>query len=76
MTTINIAEAKAHLSELVSKAEAGEEVILMRRGAEVAKIVPLAAPKKAFSSLQAFRAMQTLGAPSSVMIRALRDEGY
>jgi prevent-host-death family protein len=76
MTTINIAEAKAHLSELVSKAEAGEEVILMRRGTEVAKIVSLVAPKKAFRSLSAFRATQTQGSPSVAIVRALRDETY
>ncbi len=32
MHAINLAEAKARLSELVSKAESGEETITMRRG--------------------------------------------
>lgn len=35
---VNIAKAKATLSELVAKAEAGEEVILMRNGKPVAII--------------------------------------
>lgn len=39
---INIAEAKAKLSELVARAEAGEEVILARAGKPVAtlKLIP------------------------------------
>lgn len=35
---VNIARAKATLSELVARAEAGEEVILMRNGKPVATI--------------------------------------
>ncbi|MFZ5671177.1 MAG: type II toxin-antitoxin system Phd/YefM family antitoxin [Pseudomonadota bacterium] len=35
---VNIAKAKATLSELVVRAEAGEEVILMRNGKPVAAI--------------------------------------
>ena len=45
MDAINLAEAKAHLSELVSKAQGGEEIIIMRRGQPVAKLVPVAAPR-------------------------------
>ncbi|MEI9964545.1 MAG: type II toxin-antitoxin system prevent-host-death family antitoxin [Caulobacteraceae bacterium] len=40
----NIAEAKARLSELIARAEAGEEVILARGGKPVATIRPMAAP--------------------------------
>jgi len=32
MTTMNIAEAKSKLSELVARAEAGEEVVIARNG--------------------------------------------
>ena len=38
---VNIAEAKAHLSELVTRAAAGEEVIISRNGKPLAKLVPL-----------------------------------
>ena len=41
MDGFNIAEAKAHLSELVDRAEAGETVEIMRRGKPVARIMPL-----------------------------------
>jgi prevent-host-death family protein len=39
---MNIAEAKAKLSELVAKAEAGEEVLLARGGKPVARLMPVA----------------------------------
>jgi prevent-host-death family protein len=41
METVNIAEAKARLSQLVDMAEHGEEVVLARHGRPVAKIVRL-----------------------------------
>ena len=77
MSAINLAEAKARLSELVSKAENGEEIIIMRRGEAVAKLVPVAASKKAFRSRAAFRSTIRKGkTPSVDLIRQLRDEGY
>ncbi|WP_370163084.1 type II toxin-antitoxin system Phd/YefM family antitoxin [Limimaricola soesokkakensis] len=45
---VNIAEAKAKLSELVDAAERGEEVILARRGRPVARIVPTILSKPMF----------------------------
>jgi prevent-host-death family protein len=41
MTTVNIAEAKAHLSRLVKKALMGEEVIIARDNKPLAKLVPV-----------------------------------
>ena len=40
MTAIGIYEAKSRLSKLVEQVEAGQEVVLTRRGKPVAKIVP------------------------------------
>ena len=39
MKTVNIHEAKTHLSRLLARVEAGEEIILARGGAPIAKIV-------------------------------------
>ena len=39
---VNIHEAKTGLSELVERAEAGEEIIIARAGTPVAKLVALA----------------------------------
>lgn len=44
---VNIAKAKATLSELVARAEAGEEVVLARNGEAVARITPVKAVEKA-----------------------------
>lgn len=42
----NIAEAKAHFSELVTRAAAGEEIVIARSGKPLARLVPLAEEKK------------------------------
>ncbi|MGH8499172.1 MAG: type II toxin-antitoxin system Phd/YefM family antitoxin [Methylococcales bacterium] len=41
MLTINIHEAKTHLSRFVERAAAGEEIIIAKAGKPVAKLVPL-----------------------------------
>jgi prevent-host-death family protein len=77
MKAINLAEAKAHLSELVNKAQSGEETVIMRRGQPVARLAPIAATKLALRSLAAFRATLPKARKSSAeLIRKLRDEGY
>ena len=38
---ISVSEAKGQLTELVKRAEAGDEVILTRRGQDVARLVPI-----------------------------------
>ncbi len=39
MVTVNVHEAKTHLSRLLAQVEAGEEVIIARNGAPVARLV-------------------------------------
>lgn len=46
MEAVGLFEAKTHLSEIVARAEAGEEVIIMRHNKPVAKIVPLGAEQQ------------------------------
>ena len=41
MLTVNIHEAKTHLSRFVDQASAGEEIIIARAGKPVARLVPL-----------------------------------
>lgn len=41
MDTVNVHEAKTHLSRLLDRVEAGEELIIARAGRPVAKLVPL-----------------------------------
>ena len=40
-TPVNIHEAKTHLSRLVERAEAGEEIVIARAGKPVARLGPL-----------------------------------
>ena len=41
MTTVNTQEAKAHLSRLLERVVAGEEVVIARAGKPVARLVPI-----------------------------------
>lgn len=43
---ISIGQAKAHLSRLIARVEAGEEIVLRRGGTPVAKLVPYAESAK------------------------------
>ncbi len=44
MATVNVQEAKTHLSALIARAEAGEEVIIARAGRPVLRLVPIDGP--------------------------------
>lgn len=44
--TVNIYEAKTQLSRLVEQAEAGRETIIARGGRPVARLAPLAMPRR------------------------------
>jgi prevent-host-death family protein len=43
---VNIYEAKSKFSKLISRAIAGEEIIIAKSGKPVAKLVPFAKPPK------------------------------
>lgn len=42
---ISVTDAKAQLTELIRRAEAGEDIVLTRHGQATARIVPVAKPK-------------------------------
>ena len=46
MKTVNMHEAKTHLSRLVEAAAAGEEIIIAKSGKPVARLVPLDLPSE------------------------------
>lgn len=47
MHTVNIHEAKTHLSRLLEQVASGDEIIIAKAGKAIARLVPLdAAPKK------------------------------
>ena len=77
MRTVSLAEAKAKLSEIVDKVEAGEEVVITRRGRPVAQITRTRKPLQPVKSLADLRAKLPKARRSSAkLIRQLRDEGY
>jgi prevent-host-death family protein len=75
MRTVSLSEAKSHLSQLLRLVEAGEEVVITRRGKPIARIIPVARPKLAVKSLAAFRRrMPRWRKASSELLREMRDE--
>ena len=46
MRTVNLRDAKTHLSRLVDDASAGEEILLAKAGKPVARLAPLKATRK------------------------------
>ncbi len=52
MRTVNVHEAKTHLSRLLEAVEAGEEVLIARAGKPVARLAPLRAAKRRLGALE------------------------
>lgn len=77
MMTVNLAEAKAHLSKLVERAAAGEPVCITRRGKPIAQITALDARRKQIDirALKAMTdAMPVQPETAREFIRRMRDE--
>ena len=75
MVTVNVAHAKARLSELLDKVEAGEQVIITRHGRAVAHLHSASRQKHPLmlDDLAAFRAtMPSLWRPSVELLREMR----
>jgi prevent-host-death family protein len=60
MDEIGLFEAKNRLSELVDRAERGEETVITRRGRPVAKLVPLDPNRDRAKALEAARRIREL----------------
>jgi prevent-host-death family protein len=77
MDTVGLAEAKARLSELIARAEAGEDVCISRRGKPVVRLTRLDRPKKPidFDALRKLReSMPQQQESSAEFIRRMRDD--
>ncbi|MDD3760774.1 MAG: type II toxin-antitoxin system prevent-host-death family antitoxin [Acidithiobacillus sp.] len=76
MSTVTLAEAKTHLSHLLDQVEAGEEVVITRRGQPIARLTPVEKPKQPLKSLAQFRKQMPHWRKSSVeLLRQMREEG-
>ncbi len=78
MESIGLFEAKTHLSELIARAERGEEVVITRHNKPVARLVPMpAAAPDACARRDAVAALLQAAAGRTLALdwKALRDEG-
>ena len=78
MDTVGLFEAKTHLSDLIARAERGEEIIITRHNKPVARIVPMAtAAPDAAARRNAVNALLrgARGRMLGMDWHALRDEG-
>jgi len=75
MDTVNVQEARRHISELLDRVASGEEVVISRRGKPVAKLAPLTPHEAAFPDREALRnSLPGSDTPASVTVRQLRDD--
>jgi prevent-host-death family protein len=76
MDEISLADAKAHLSELVDRVEAGDSIDITRRGKPVARLTAATGPRKRIdrAMLQALTAtMPSQGQHAADLVRSMRD---
>jgi prevent-host-death family protein len=74
MVQVTVAEAKAKLSGLLDAVEAGEAVVITRRGKAIAELVPRCNVRDLLPQLAALRASLPEQASSGVeTMRVLRD---
>jgi prevent-host-death family protein len=77
MKTVSLAEAKAHLSELVDRAAGGEPICITRRGKPVAQLSAATRPRKPvdLAALRALTARMSIQQESAGdFVRRMRDE--
>jgi prevent-host-death family protein len=85
MMTIGLAEAKARLSEMIDRVEAGETVVIARNDRPVAELRPLRrlSPEEAVAKIRAIRkrvakrnASKAPWPPQGVRLRDLAHKGH
>jgi prevent-host-death family protein len=76
MNAISLADAKAHLSELVDRVEAGDSIDITRRGKPVARLTAASRPRKRIDAalLQSLTAnMPPQRESAADLVRSMRD---
>ncbi len=76
MSVVSVADAKARLSKLVERVEAGDSVEITRRGKPVARLIAAAAPRKPIdaAALKALTdAMPAQSEGAAELVRSMRD---
>ena len=76
MDSITLADAKAHLSELVDRVEAGDSIDITRRGKPVARLTGVARPRKPIDIALLQALTGTMSPPAqdaATLVRSMRD---
>jgi len=72
---INVKEARAKISRLLKRTEKGEEVVILRRGKKVARLVAIVQKDRQLPDLSKFRASITIcGKGLSQAVQDNREE--
>jgi prevent-host-death family protein len=75
MISINVREAKAHLSAILRQVEKGEEVQILRHGKPVAVLTSIPTQPVTVPKMKGFRdQINVTGEPCSTTLNKLRDE--
>lgn len=73
---VKVAQAKTHLSELLTRVEAGEEVIISRGNEPIARLVRVETREDRIAAIEALKVERARHKPvSSEEVRQWRDEG-
>jgi prevent-host-death family protein len=76
--TVGAYEAKTHLSELLEKVEAGQEITITKHGAPVAKLVPVkkdVRPEERVAAIERIQKLATGLSLGGLKVKDLLTEG-
>ena len=76
--TVGAYEAKTHLSELLEKVEAGEEIVITKHGAPVARLVPVkkeASAEERAAAIERIKKLSTRLSLTGLKVKDLIAEG-
>ena len=74
---ISVTDAKGQLTELVRRAEAGDEIVLTRHGQPAARLVPVGARPDAKARRQVLEAARAAGATKAASgVNAARSQDF
>ncbi|KQY19305.1 type II toxin-antitoxin system prevent-host-death family antitoxin [Rhizobium sp. Root483D2] len=73
---VKIADAETHFTELLSKVEAGEDVVISRGDEPVARLIRIDVREERIATIEALKAARARNKPvTSEEIRQWREEG-
>lgn len=75
---VNVKEARSKISALLDKVQQGEEVIILRRGKRIARLVPITSSAKKLPDLTAFRSSMSVKGKSlsQTVVQEREEERY